>query len=532
MQRATDLNDVVIIGCGPVGATLALLLGRRRLSIAIADMHRDVYDKPRAINLDQEALRTLQATGLVDEIVKGCEPHPGTDFLGVDGELIKYIYSAKPPYPLGWPANLMFVQPKAEKILRQELARLPNIELLLGCEAIGLDQMPDHVEVTFRHTSGETFTARAHYAVGCDGANSPVRNWLGIGQEDLGFSEWWLVVDAWLKRHTPLPPRSTQYCYPDAPTSYIVCSGNLRRWELKILPHEDPQSYESPDRIRARMACFVDTDALEFWRSSVYHFHARVADNWQKGRVLLAGDAAHQMPPFLGQGLCAGFRDAVNLAWKLAMVIDGTAARGLLATYTQERKPHIRELTAITVELGKIIGETDPACAATRDRRLREDLTSGRVETVRQNLIPPLQHGLIDRDATDGKSMAAGTLAVQPLIEQASGTVLLDELTGPSFVILTRTPLPRDCLDPELATEWRRRGGLIVTIGDVDTGGEGEPQPLRVREQGHLFSDWMRFLDAEAVVVRPDRQVYGAAKTPGDLNRLLRTLIAGLDAKA
>jgi len=161
MPRATDLHDVVIVGCGPVGATLALLLGRRGLSVAIADMHRDVYDKPRAINLDQEALRTLQATGLVDEIVEGCEPHPGTDFLGVDGELIKYIYSAKPPYPLGCPANLMFLQPKAEKTLRQELARLPNIELLLGCEAVGLDQMPDHVEVRFRHAGGETFTARA-----------------------------------------------------------------------------------------------------------------------------------------------------------------------------------------------------------------------------------------------------------------------------------------------------------------------------------------------------------------------------------
>jgi 3-(3-hydroxy-phenyl)propionate hydroxylase len=440
MPRTTDLHDVVIIGCGPVGATLTLLLARRGLSVAVADTYREVYDKPRAINLDQEALRTLQATGLVDEIVEGCEPHPGTDFLGADGELIKYIYSAKPPYPLGWPANLMFVQPKAEKTLRQELARLPNIESLLGCEAVGLDQMQDHVEVTFRRAGGETFKARARYAVGCDGANSPVRNWLGIGQEDLGFSEWWLVVDAWLKRDTPLPPRSTQYCLPDAPTTYVVCSGNLRRWEMKILPHENPQSFESPDRIRARMARFVDTDALEFWRSSVYHFHARVADNWQKGRILLAGDAAHQMPPFLGQGLCAGFRDAVNLAWKLAMVTDGTAAPGLLATYTQERKPHIRELTAITVELGTIIGETDPARAAARDRRLRKELTSGRVETVRQNLIPPLQHGLIDRDATGGRSMAAGTLVVQPLIEQASGTVLLPRPRACHGVAAARRP--------------------------------------------------------------------------------------------
>lgn len=532
MARTTDLHDVVIVGCGPVGATLALLLGRGGLSVAVADIYQEVYDKPRAINLDQEALRTLQATGLVDEITKGCEPHPGTDFLGVDGELIRYIYSAKPPYPLGWPANLMFVQPQAEKTLRQGLARLPNVDMLLGCEAVGLDQIRDHVTVTFRRAGGETFTTRARYAVGCDGANSPVRNWLGVGQDDLGFSEWWLVVDAWVRRDTPLPPRSTQYCFPDAPTTYVVCSGNLRRWEMKILPHEDPQSYGSPDRIRARMARFVDTDALEFWRSSVYHFHARVADDWQKGRVLLAGDAAHQMPPFLGQGLCAGFRDAVNLAWKLAMVLEGTAAPDLLATYTQERKPHIRELTAVTVELGRIIGETDPARAAARDRRLREQLKSGRVETVRQNLIPPLEHGLIWRDATGRKGIAAGTLAVQPLIARASGRVLLDELTGPRFVILTRAPLPPDRPDPALAAEWRRRGGLVVTIDDDDDASEAEPQTMRLREQGQLFSDWMKSLDAAAVIVRPDRQVYGVAKTQSDLSHLLQALFAGLDAKA
>lgn len=515
----SNVHDVIIVGCGPVGAALTNLLGARGRRVAIADAYADVYDKPRAINLDQEALRTLQTAGLVDEIIEGCEPHPGTDFLGADGELIKYIYSAKPPYPLGWPANLMFVQPKAERILREGFKRYPNIDVWLGSEATGLVEAGDHVTADFRRADGTAFTAAARYVIACDGANSPIRKILGIGQEDLGFSEWWLVVDAWLKGNPALPPRSTQYCFPDAPTTYIVCSGNLRRWEMKIVPGEDPQRYASVDNIKARMARFVDPDALEFWRSAVYHFHARVTDQWRKGRVLIAGDAAHQMPPFMGQGLCAGFRDAVNLAWKLDMVLAGTAAPDLLATYEEERKPHIHALTAVTVGLGQIIGETDPARAAERDRRLRADLTSGKVETVRQNLIPPLERGLIDRDATGRKSNGAGTLAVQPMVEGPPGPMLLDELTGPNFVLLLGDGLAATDIDPALTEDFTRRGGRIVAIGER----EGA-----LREAGQLFAGWMRSLGAQAAIVRPDRYVYGSARDAAGLGRLMRGLRVGL----
>ena len=310
-------------------------------------MHAQIYDKPRAINLDQEALRTLQEIGLVDEIIEGCEPHTGTDYLGVDGKLIKFLNSAPPPYPLGWPANLMFVQPHAERVLRRGLARFPAVDLLLGYEAVGVTQSADRATVTFRLSEGnDVVTLSARYVVACDGANSPIRTLLDIGQTDLGFSEWWLVVDAWLKKSTALPARSTQYCFPDAPSTYIFCSGNLRRWELKILPEEDPQSYSSLDRVKQRMARFVDTGALEFWRRAVYHFHARVADDWRKGRVLLAGDAAHQMPPFLGQGLCSRHARCRQSRLEAQHGAQGRRLNpSLLETYTEERKPHIRALT-------------------------------------------------------------------------------------------------------------------------------------------------------------------------------------------
>jgi 3-(3-hydroxy-phenyl)propionate hydroxylase len=300
---------------------------------------------------------------------------------------------------------------------------------------------------------------------------------------------------------------------------------------MKILPHEDPQSYAALDQVKKRLAPFVDTGALEFWRTAVYHFHARVADEWQRQRVLLAGDAAHQMPPFLGQGLCCGIRDAVNLAWKLAMVIKGTASPGLLETYTQERKPHMRRLIDITVELGKVIGETDPARAAARDARLRAELQSGRVETVRQNLIPNLNDGLIDRDAGKTKR-GAGSLSVQPKVDRAAGAVLLDEIIGPNFALLSRQPLPDNCIDAGLAEDWRRRGGRMAAIGaDPGAAGDGGNDNLTLNESGRLFADWMEQLQAEAVIMRPDRHVYGVAHSVEQIAPLMRSLFDGLDRR-
>jgi len=277
---------------GPVGATLANLLGDKGHSVAIAEMHSEVYDKPRAINLDQEALRLWQRLGLAADIADGAALHPGTDFLGADGELIKAIYSAPPPYPMGWPANVMFVQPEAEQRLRARLSNLDNIDVFLQHTAVNIEQTVDDVTITCDTPAGMRHL-HGRYLIGCDGANSPTRDSMGATQTDLGFSEHYVVVDAWLTSDTPLPPRTTQYCWPEAPTSYVVCSGNLRRWELKILPEEKVEDYEDFEKIKTRLAPFVDVQVLKFWRSAVYHFDARVADSWRDKRIFLAGDAAH-----------------------------------------------------------------------------------------------------------------------------------------------------------------------------------------------------------------------------------------------
>ena len=370
--------DVAIIGYGPVGAVLANLLGSQGHWVLVVDQMREIYDKPRAINIDHEVMRVLQSVGLADAVNALTIPYAGTDFLGREGRPFKVFEPTTPPYPLHWAPNLLFIQPEFEPILRGGVDRFVNVEVLLEHRAIEVWQTPSAAGVRFVDRDGKLREATARYLVACDGAVSPIRKQLDIGQESLNFDEWWTVVDAWLMRPTPLPPRTTQYCWPSGPTTYVVGPRNLRRWEMKLLPGESPQDYEDRAAVRRRLARFVDVDAIEIWRVATYRFHALVAEEWRRGRIFLAGDAAHQMPPFMAQGLCSGVRDAGNLGWKMSAVLAGDLPESLLSSYETERKPHIRQLVAVTKELGKVIGELDVETARRRDLAFREEMRSHR----------------------------------------------------------------------------------------------------------------------------------------------------------
>lgn len=524
-----ELLDVVIAGYGPTGATMANLLGQRGWRVAVVERSAEPYDKPRAITADHEALRVFQEVGLAEAITDGSSAHPGTDFVGVQGQVIKRFYPAPPPHPLGWLPNWMFEQPRLEAVLREGVRRYAQVEVLLEHEFLDFEQAEDSVAVRVcRLADGEQRVLHARYLLACDGARSTARRLVDGATEDLAFDEWWLVVDMWQRGPVSLPSRCVQYCRPSRPATYIQGPGLLRRWEIKLLPGETPEDFDSEAAVLRVLAGYVETTSLELCRRAVYRFHALVAEDWHLGRVLLMGDAAHQMPPFLGQGMCAGIRDTVNLAWKLDAVLRGSASASLLDTYGEERKRHVRTVVGHAKSFGLIIGELGEDAARERDRRLEAELASGEAETVRQRFTPGLETGLIARTADAKPARGAGELFPQPWIRTGAAQTWqrMDDVTGSSFRMILRDAQLWHELSGRLRAAWQSLGGSVWVLAGTERmpAHTADGVPAEICERDGLLADCLRHHDACALVVRPDHYVYGAAANAVELAALVEGL--------
>ncbi|WP_246731846.1 bifunctional 3-(3-hydroxy-phenyl)propionate/3-hydroxycinnamic acid hydroxylase [Methylocapsa sp. S129] len=525
--------DVAIVGYGPVGAILANLLGRDGHSVLVVDQMLDIFDKPRAINIDHEVMRVLQSVGLGEAVNRIVTPHLGTDFVGLDERLIKIFNPIEPPYPLHWHPNLMFIQPEFEPILRDGVKRFARVDIRLGCKALNVAQNDEEVELEIQERDGVApRTVRARYLVACDGAASPIRKQLEIAQDSLGFDEWWTVVDAWLRRPTPLPKRTTQFCLPAGPTTYVVGPRDLRRWELKLLPGETPRDFEDMDWVRRRLAPFVDPDAIDLWRVATYRFHALVARRWRRDRIFLAGDAAHQMPPFMAQGLCCGVRDVANLGWKLSGVLRGAYPEPFLETYEVERKPHIRQLVGTAKNLGEIIGELDIDKARERDRLLGDEVDSGRSITIRQQLIPDLTAGLIARGPDGQPAPAAGSLFLQPQVRVGrEPPALLDDVIGERFAIVALGAARASWLHGTPREILKRLGGVAMILIQGGDASDRLADDIAFVDATGILEQWMKDGDRFALVVRPDKFIYGVAGSAEALHALCLSLEAGVFGK-
>ena len=387
----------------------------------MVDKSETVYDKPRAFAFDHEIMRVFQNIGVAQAVLPHTAPFTPSEYYGARGQLIKRLGSIPPPYPLGWAPNYVFNQPAVENILRERAASFPSVKVELGLEVTGFS-VSDGVELHL----GNGKTVHSKYLAGCDGAASTVRQALGIELEDLGFDEPWLVVDLLVNQRglAKLPSVSMQYCEPARPATYLVGPQNHRRWEIMLLPGEDPRRMEA--KVWSLLSRWLTQEDAVLWRAASYRFHALVAKAWRRGPVFIAGDAAHQQPPFTGQGMCQGIRDATNLAWKLVQGKDD-----LLDTYETERKAHVKRLTSTIKEIGRLICERDPAAAAARDRRLLEE-AGGTIRTVpRQNLIPPLEQGFFSPIAHP----ANGTLFPQARLDDGS---LMDDVIGSGWRIIQK----------------------------------------------------------------------------------------------
>lgn len=504
-----DGFDVAIVGFGPVGALAASLLAGNGLTVFVCDKLHDVYDKPRAIALDHEILRVLQNVGVLAAVDPFIEPLFDTEYISAEGHVIKRMTMLDPPYPLAHVPSASFTQPPVEAALRLHAQSLPGVTTALGQTLTRLEQRPDEVALHLVDGAGIASVVRARYAIGCDGATSTVRTLLDIALEDLKFDQAWLVVDVLVNERgiEKLPKSIVQYCDPARPSSFVIGPKNHRRWEISLNDGEDPVVAAQPARTWELLSKWLSPEDGQLWRQASYRFHALVAERWREGRVFIAGDAAHQQPPFLGQGMCQGMRDVANLSWKLAAVVQGRASDSLLDTYGSERKPHVEQLTARVKAIGAVLCERDPERARARDAQLLAE-HNGEIKAMpRQEVQPRLGSGFLAEGAN------AGVLFPQPWIWRDGAKVRLDEVAGAGWRLM-------------LDAAWAP--GAIETPGSIDmsvvrfgSGAEG------LEEAEGVVGAWFEARGCGAALVRPDHYVYGTAATPAELG----VLIAGLRAK-
>ncbi len=490
--------DVIIAGYGPTGSTLAGLLGHAGHRVLAIDRDADVYQLPRAVHFDAAVMRIFQTMGLVDALLPHTRAIAACEFWTAERQVLLHVPMDQPTEQ-GWRSDYLFHQPSLEKVLRESAGRAESVEERLCTELLDYREDADGVEVELRPHGGEVERVRARWLVGCDGANSVVRGRAGLDLEDLIFDEPWVVVD--IRGGEEIRNVVLQYCDPARPTTVVAGAHDMQRFEFMLLPGEKGEEMVRPERLRELMAPWVDPDRVEIVRAAEYRFHALVARGWRRGRVLLAGDAAHQTPPFLGQGMCAGIRDAHNLSWKLDRVLRSTSDPAILDSYGSERAPNVRTFIEGAVAAGRVVCTQDPELARQRDESLLAARERGETPP---GLVgqPPLGDGLFQGAEGERHALVA-SLAPQPWLKVDGVEKLLDDFTGPGFRLVLR----------EGAPEAKARQALERLEGHAVSW----PDPTFFEEHGiHAF------------LIRPDHAVFGVARAPEQVAPLLEDALARL----
>jgi 2-polyprenyl-6-methoxyphenol hydroxylase-like FAD-dependent oxidoreductase len=503
--------DIAIVGYGPVGQALAALLGRAGHQVAAFERYDEIYRLPRAVHIDHEIMRLLQALGLADRLAGEMIPLRDYHWFGADREPLMTLIPQHPATS-GWEPDYLFFQPELERALDDHACAHDSVSLHRGWVAEGLVNEPEAATLTIRHAGDDQVrTVRARCVIGTDGANSFVRESVGITRRDLGFQERWLVVDVEPDDMAALAdlPTACQWCDPGRPTTHVQSGPRHRRWEFMLLPHERPQDFNDPARVWSLLEPWYTPDDGNLTRSTVYEFRSMLADSMKEGRVLLAGDAAHLTPPFLGQGLCAGLRDAANLAWKLDLVLRGLAPERLLDTIEIERQPQTEWVIRFAVELGKVLCELDPEAAAARDKTLRAADSPPPLE------FPPLAGGVIHRPGAGSPDPLAGTLGLQGLVAIDGREGRFDDLVGRGWALIAAGGDPLEKLGEAQRDVLR---ALDVKVASLET----------VSDVDGRMTQWLRGRGAHAVLVRPDFYVFGSVPSREDLPTLVDDLKAQL----
>ncbi len=515
--------DIAVVGYGPVGQTVAILMGRLGYRVGVFERWPSLYPRPRAVHYDDEVARIFQRLGISDQLEPITEPATTYEWQNADGRTLLLLDRSRPG-PSGWPAATMFCQPQLEELLDRTAKLIASVEVHQGWELIDAQDSGSHVRLRVRRgegedpergwrASGEEREVKAAYVIGCDGANSLVRERMGTAVEDLGFAFDWLIADTVPHDPALLAGVNLQQCNPERPTTLVSGGPGRRRWEWMLLPGETAEQIEDPDSVwelLARSGIGPEEVALE--RHAVYTFRARWAERWREGRMLLAGDAAHLMPPFAGQGLCSGIRDAFTLSWHLDLVLKGRAAESTLDAYTSERRGHLQHAIAMSVELGKVICISDQNEAAARDEVLLSvaaDPTVPPVEPPAPNLGPGIHEGAQGA----GGQEAAGSLFPQG--RTGAGGQLMEDTLSPGFALYALEADPRELLDGDTLAYLEELGCALVALEETD---EGQ----------RIYRDWFAAHGGTVALVRPDFYVFGTATTAAETRALVHRLRAAL----
>jgi 3-(3-hydroxy-phenyl)propionate hydroxylase len=519
--------DVAVVGLGPTGMTAAALLVHMKHRVVVFERHEALYGLPRAGHVDHEIVRILQDLGVHEQFL--ADAFETEDYKWYNGN--REVILAFPWGGLsesGFNSDFMMYQPVLEDAIYSTFQRHPeSVTMHRGWEVTSCENGDDAVTLSARRfssgpakreiSSDDDLSVEAKYVISADGARSRLRENCGIGRDQQDFNATWLDVDVRVKR--PLARMNPhQVCDPRRPAFISPLGKRHHRFEWCVLPGESLDEFGQAAKAWELLAeQGVGPDDVDIVRQLVYTFEARVAHQWRKGRVLLAGDAAHTMPPFMGQGACSGMRDAANLAWKLDLILRNVVPASVLDSYQVEREPHTRTWIDLSIRSGDVSCTLDVAKAAERDAALR----SGNMPPMPE--FPNLTSGLLSTEDRGNPVAPTGTLFIQRNVRRAGRAGLFDDVVGRGFLLVSAAGDPRTNLPPEALYILKK-----LDIGVSWIAAEQELSPDAFYDSTGDYRAYFEKYGLAAVVVRPDHYVYGGALLFTDIPSLLSRLAASL----